>query len=66
MQLWADMNTKVHRFGQECLQDKSISRYILWHGEDSFGLRGKEHQEELINSISGRITNMLESILADK
>ena len=47
-QLWAEMNTAVRSFGQRCLG----SRYLSWHAEDVYGLRGAVLQEKLVDSVS--------------
>ena len=40
LQHWAEVNAAVHTFGRRCLSPVS-GRYLLWHGEDLFGLRGE-------------------------
>jgi hypothetical protein len=45
MMLWAEMNMSVQAFGRQCLQP--VNRYLLWHGEDDFGLRGARRQLDL-------------------
>ena len=52
MMLWADMNSAVHAFGTKCLRQE---KYIPWHGEDDYGLRGLEQQKNFQLSLAGAL-----------
>lgn len=51
MMLWSEINVAVATFGEHCLRSKE--RYLVWHGEDGYGLRGPQSQLRLQISLSG-------------
>jgi len=53
MMLWSEMNLAVSKFGERCL--KRRERYLVWHGEDGYGLRGPESQLHLQLALSGSL-----------
>jgi hypothetical protein len=54
MMLWAEINNAVRAFGSRCLAP--TGRYVVWHGEDSYGLRGALSQEGLITDLMGALS----------
>ena len=50
MQLWSEMNGAVSTFGRNCLRIKG--RYLVWHGEDDYALRGINEQADLQQNIA--------------
>ena len=60
MMLWADINVAVHAFGDRCLRPEQ--RYIYWHGEDDYGLRGLEKQRNLQLSISRALNVSIDQV----
>jgi hypothetical protein len=51
MALWAEINTAVGAFGLRCLRPNG--RYLRWHSEDVYEIRGAEPQRALMESLSG-------------
>lgn len=51
MMLWAEINVGVHAFGSNCL--RPANRYVKFHSEDIYGLRGKLEQQNLQADLSG-------------
>ena len=50
--LWAEINTAVHDFGQRCLIRSNRRRYVVWHSEDAFNLRGPVLAKKLVQQLS--------------
>jgi hypothetical protein len=53
MMLWAELNSALSTFGANCLI--SENRYVVWHGEDGYGLRGNYRQQMLIRHLEGEL-----------
>mmetsp|Transcript_19654 Transcript_19654/g.23372 ORF Transcript_19654/g.23372 Transcript_19654/m.23372 type:complete len:458 (-) Transcript_19654:457-1830(-) len=53
MQLWAQINAAAYVYGVRCLNDQD--KFLLWHGEDVYGMRGEGAQLKL----QERITDVL-------
>jgi hypothetical protein len=51
MMLWAEVNVAVHSFGSNCL--KPLNRFVVWHSEDIYGLRGNAEQHNLQIGLAG-------------
>jgi hypothetical protein len=51
MQLWAQINTAIHSYAGRCLRNEK--RYLEWHSEDVFSLRGDENRQHLERNIAG-------------
>ena len=50
MQLWAELNHAMHAFGAHCL---GRERFLVYHAEDNYGLRGAPKQQRLKEALSG-------------
>lgn len=51
LMLWAEINVGIHSFGSNCL--RPTYRYVMFHSEDIYGLRGKLDQHNLQSALSG-------------
>jgi hypothetical protein len=57
--------TTVYQFAARCLEPKK-KKYLLWHTEDCFGLRGRELQAGLQKNISGLCSSCLNAGKSEK
>jgi len=48
--LWAEVNHAVHAFGERCL--RPARRYLYYHGEDGYALRGASNQTGLAKHLA--------------
>ena len=62
MMLWAEANAAVGHFGRTCLAGpparatpRRRSGYVVWHGEDGYGLRGAASRERLERALAAAL-----------